>query len=192
MNRELYLKIGRPRNACVACGAEIAVAGVHPSALTHMPEDDEDDMSLPVREDYCSECWGALEEKKFLGFWMARREAPRPDPVKTRKERNQLLLSYFHMLRQEGVELDSIYVLAHLLMKFQVLKWLRTEHSAGGDDAPDHIVFRCVPADEEVTVVARQVSEERAEQIMGEIEAVLDRTREVVPPAAVPAEDQES
>lgn len=175
MVREFFLKIGRPRNACISCGAEISGTGSHPSALSYLPDEDDDDAQEPVREDFCGECWSALEEKKFLGFWMARRETPKPDPVKTRKDRNQLLLSYFDSLREQEGEDDRSYVLAHLLMRFQVLKWLRTLPADAETGQPSRIVFRCVPADEEVTVRSVEVSDERSQEILDDIGRLLQR-----------------
>src|SRR5436190_12596526 len=114
MDKEMYLKIARPQNVCVLCGAEIAKAGKHHSVLlpeteaTNEPDD-------PVRQDYCPACWEKIREKTYFSFWLARREKPKAPKLQSRKERNATLLSYFDYLHQQNdaENAQHLFFLAH-------------------------------------------------------------------------------
>lgn len=198
--KDLYLKIGRPNNCCAACGVEIAYAGRHPSVL-RTPEDPpvmQDDAAepasseatgLPRRDDYCAECWAKVGDHDFLGFWVTRREPPKVRKITTRKERNAGVLAWFDHLRSRKPDEETaqaLFFLAHLLMKYGALKWLRTEEGSG----EELIVFRQVGSDEEVSVAAVDLTEERSEEIKRELDDFLVQyanSDSSLPPA--PAED---
>jgi hypothetical protein len=175
-DKELYLRIGRPQNTCMQCGATIAVAGKHPSALLDpdgpdtAPRED-----TPLRRDYCTECWQNLGEGHYVGYWMARREAPKPRKIRTRKERNAALLSYFEMLRnRESLEgedqAQNLYFLAHLLMKYGVFKWVK---STMGESGAEQIFFRNTTNDEVVEIQPVELEDARIAEMKREIDAYL-------------------
>src|SRR5215204_572071 len=123
MDKDLYLRIGKPQNVCVRCSAQISDAGKHPSALMEQePQSglEGTDQEGPVRQDYCSECWKELAADNFVSFWLARREPPKARKIQNRKERNAALLSYFESLKGKNdlESCQSLFVLAHLLMKY--------------------------------------------------------------------------
>src|SRR5690606_37616474 len=104
IEKDLYLKIGRPHNTCVACGTEISHAGKHPSVLRVggvKPADETElatDPDAPRREDYCGDCWQKYTERDFMGFWVTKREAPKQRKIESKKERNAGLLAWFEHL----------------------------------------------------------------------------------------------
>jgi hypothetical protein len=187
LSREIYLKIARPRNTCAKCGASLATGEHHPSVLAVVPDEEEDAAAEPLREDFCKECWPEVRDRGFYGFWIARREPPKPDGRASRRERNAILLSYFDLLsRDAAANAQRLYVVAHLLMKFQVFRWLRTERD--GDTSAETVVFRNTATDEEVSITATPPDGEVVAAIVDEINQYLDRRPESGPagPAADP------
>ena len=175
MEKEMYLKIGRPQNVCVRCGAPIAQAGKHLSAISSSADTDSADTD-PVREDFCPGCWQELQDKDYFSFWLARRDPPKPRKIQNRKQRNATLLSYFDYLAgQDNPDYaQHVFFLAHLLMKYSVLRWLRTEPPAA-EGAGERIVFRNTVTDDEVAVESVELDDERIAAIKKEIDEYLDR-----------------
>ncbi len=209
VEKDLYLKIGRPTNSCVACGAEIAHAGKHPSILRKAAENaealdgskDADDLG-PRREDYCSKCWQDLSERDFVGYWLAKREPPKVRKIESKKERNAGLLAWFeHLQSQERDEetRQSLFFLAHLLMKYGVFKWQRTETA---EDDSELIFFKATGSEDEVSVATVELSDERSVEIKRELDAFLlqyanlqtepDPGKDEVPAAAEPESETDS
>ncbi len=214
MEKDLYLKIGRPQNVCVLCGTAISVAGKHASVLLspgEVPAADlqpsveapsspariapepsvtrkgrgavqEHDPDGPTRQDYCPACWEKVRQKNYFSFWIARREAPKPRKIKNRKERNAALLAYFDVLVQKNDSAYSqhLFFLAHLLMKFSVLKWVRSDPAteAGGRE---RIVFRNTATDDHVTIDSVILEDEAVARIKREIDEYICRNVEGEP-----------
>lgn len=185
MDKQMYLKISRPQNVCVRCGATIAEAGKHPSAIFEAEEKAKQEDESPLRQDYCSECWGKLNEKEYFSFWMARREKPKVKKIQTRKQRNATLLSYFDFLYQKNDPeyAQHLFFLAHLLMKFSVFRWLKSE-PATEPDGEERIVFRNTATDDVVTITAVSLDEQRLVEIKREIDEFLARATVAEEPAA--------
>jgi len=177
MEKELYLKIGRPRNTCIQCGAPIAEAGKHLSAIKTAAESAESGSSDPIREDFCPECWAKLQERAFYGFWLARREKPGIPKWQTRKERNTTLLAYFDFLNQkpDPENAQHLFYLSHLLMKYHVFQWLRTEPPAD-ENGREKIIFRNTASDDEVIIEAVPLDEEIIASIKKEVDEFLKRS----------------
>jgi hypothetical protein len=180
MDRELYLKIGRPQNVCVKCGAAISHAGKHPSAL-YDPDlslaGQEEDDAEPLRQDFCPSCWAAMRsDKEYFSFWLARRDPPKPKKLQNRKERNATLLSYFDYLcaKQDPEYIQHLYFLAHLLMKYSVLKWVRTDPPEN-EGEPNRIVFRNTVTDDFIAIYEVPLDGERIAAIKKEIDESLQR-----------------
>jgi hypothetical protein len=195
-DKELYLRIGRPQNTCVQCGATISFAGKHPSALLDPDGPDtapREDAAL--RRDYCSDCWAKLGDGHYVGYWMARREPPKPRKIRTRKERNAALVSYFEMLKsRQAMENEdhtqSLYLIAHLLMKYGVFKWVKS--TVAGPGSGEQIFFRNTAADEIVEIQSVELEDARIADIKKEIDAYLatavsaDDSGNAAPPEAEP------
>jgi hypothetical protein len=190
--KDLYLKIGKPNNACASCGAPITHAGKHPSVLLReasAPVTTEDaasdelpglpssqpslDGDSPRREDYCANCWGTLNEKEYYSYWLARREPPKARKIESRKERNAAILAWFDLLRSQTADdenLQAQYFLAHLLMKYGVLKWQRTDTDAAGNEV---IYFRQTGTEDDVAVAAVELNDETTAEIKRKLDEYL-------------------
>ena len=198
MDRELYLKISRPQNTCVKCGAQLAAAGKHPSALYDPelmpPSVEEEAEEQPLRQDFCPKCWNEMRsDKEYFSFWMARREAPKPRKIQNRKQRNTTLLSYFDHLyeKQDPEHVQHLYFLAHLLMKYSVLKWVRTDPPEA-EGEPNRIIFRNTVTDDQVTIYEVPLEGERVAAIKKEIDDYLGRIeQDSAPDADASAPDEE-
>lgn len=118
---EIY-NIGRPMNHCLLCGADIIEQEKHPSMIDYSEMDS-------VRKDYCFNCWQKIENRQFFSFWIAKRIKPGPDKRTTRAERNKILIQLFLSLYNSGEKhryRSHLFLLAHLLMKYNVFKWKET------------------------------------------------------------------
>lgn len=183
MEKEQYLKIGRPQNSCVLCGTTIAVAGKHASVLLSPGEEPPPQQTAgeegPQRQDYCPACWEKARQKNYFSFWIARREPPKPRKLKSRKERNAALLAYFDLLLQKNdpAYAQHLYFLAHLLMKFSVLKWVRSER-ATEQGGRERIVFRNTATDDLVTIDSVPLEDEAVARIKKEIDDYICRNVE--------------
>ncbi len=177
MDREIYLKISKPRAECILCGAPLAEMGKHPSVLLPPAEGtDENEGDIPQRQDYCAECWEKCSQHNYVGFWVARREPPRPRKVQNRRERNARLAAYFDYFYhdQNGQHAGRLFFLAHLLMRYGVLRWLRTEKDP--ETQRERIVYRHVVADEDVVIESVELSDEELVLYKREVEELLAGT----------------
>lgn len=184
MDRELYLKIGKPQNVCIRCNAPIAEAGKHASALlepgsqyiTTPPTEDG-----PVRQDYCTDCWRELAADNFVSFWLARRDPPKPRKIQNRKERNAVLVSYFETLKgkSDTESCQTQFVLAHLLMKYGVFKWVRSETAAAEHE--ERIFFRNAVSEEIVQIESVELEDFQIARIKHDIDHYLSMGLPVPP-----------
>ncbi|MBX7247315.1 MAG: hypothetical protein K1X53_17605 [Candidatus Sumerlaeaceae bacterium] len=189
IDKDIYLKIGRPQNVCVVCGAEIVEAGKHLSAIAADTAAEED---ATIREDYCAECWEKRQDKNYIGFWLARREKPVPRKIQNRKERNAALLALFDYLQQNGQPEHAahLHFLAHLLMKYKIFAWVRTE-PVPDQPGRERVVFRNTVTDDHLTVESVQVTDEEAAAIQKDVDEHLSRWQPDTETAA-PADEVES
>jgi hypothetical protein len=173
MDRDTYLKIQRPADQCLMCEADLVAARKHPSAILMEDED-------MLRRDYCAACWERLSGEEFFSFWIAKRDVV---PARTRilrEERDRMLLAYFERLSTEAQREETSaerearrFFLAHLLMRFRVFRWLRTEHEDG------RIVFQNVQTAEEWSISQVELSDEAVLQVKQEIEIYLRKGEDV-------------
>ena len=176
MDKNMYLKIQRPGDKCLGCGADLIAAHKHPSAVRM----DGAAESLE-RSDYCAECWGKLEEGQYFSHWLAKREAPPERNRISREERNRLLLALFELLSVGGeaegqtgedgalaVDSEAIrYFLGHLLMRFRIFKWHRTEADSG------LIFFENTQSGESYSVQSMELDDETILKIKNVVEECL-------------------
>ncbi|MGC8840235.1 MAG: hypothetical protein ACP5QZ_02120 [Candidatus Sumerlaeaceae bacterium] len=178
MDREIFLRITKPQQQCVLCGAALAEGGKHPSVLlpVEATDADEGEPDIPQRRDYCPSCWQEHTAKDYLGFWITKREAPKPRRVQNRRERNARLAAYFDYFYREGgpIHAARLYFLAHLLMRYGVLRWLRTEHDT--ESQKETIFYRHVINDEEVKVESVELSDEELVALKREVDELLAGT----------------
>lgn len=177
MDREAFLKIAKPQPTCVLCGAALVEIGRHPSALVP-PEGDATDTEedLPRREDYCVRCWEQQTAKQYVGFWITKREPPQPRKVQNRRERNARLAAYFDYFYREDPQTHAprLYFLAHLLMRYGVFKWLRTELDPA--TGRERVWYRHMINDEELSVEGVELTDEDLVAIKREIDELLAGT----------------
>lgn len=174
IDRETYLRIAKPRATCLLCGAPLVDARKHPSVLIPAPAMAESDEDIPQRQDYCSDCWQRRAEKNYLGFWITTRETPQPRKVMNRKERNARLAAYFDFLsrQQDPARVAKQYFLAHLLLRYGVFKWIRTEYDASS--GRERIVCLNLIDDEEIVVESAELDDEQLVAIKQEIDRLLE------------------
>ena len=176
-DKELYLRIGRPHNTCLLCGKPIAGDLKHPSMLAPEPiaagpgasHDDS------LRRDYCSDCWASsAKDEDYVGFWVTGREPPKPRKARTKKERNVARFSWFEAIQsKDDPEMATrLYLLAHLLMKYGVFKWVKSE-AAEAPDFPGKIAFRLTTSEELIWIEAVEPTDQEAAIIKQEIDEYL-------------------
>lgn len=161
-----YFDIRKPENTCTICGASLTDEGHHPSALTEVyPE--------PIRKDYCLSCWKQLQDKQFFSYWLTKRITPPADKRVNRRERNDMLLRLFMALynQHNPANATQLYLLAHLLMKYKVFKWLETRKSDTGEDA---LVFEDTRTGEEVFVAPISITDEEIAEAKKAIDSYLE------------------
>ena len=146
MKKEILQRISKPQPACIKCGAPLMETGMHPAAVIARNGADLFDAAPEeiMREDFCTECWEKSEEREaFLAHWLAKREPPKPGKARTRKERAAMLDQWFGWWQDqpESLERDRhLYIIAHLLMKYLILRWQKTVQT--DTDSPPLIYFK--------------------------------------------------
>jgi hypothetical protein len=117
--RDSYLHVARPRNACLLCAAPLNVDGRHPSVIV-LSEKEE-----AIRQDFCPTCWGRMVEKGYFSYWVTKRvNAPSAEQRRlARGERNEALWRLFSALHATGNNelAPQLFFIAHLLMRYKVL-----------------------------------------------------------------------
>ncbi len=179
MDKNLYLKIQRPGDTCVNCGADLVAAHKHRSSVKI--DDAEENLE---RRDFCNACWAEMaKEEHFFSGWLAKREVPEERNTISRQDRNRLLLALFELMTAGGdsgsedggeVEPESVrYFLGHLLMRFRVFKWHRTEAESGT------IFFENVQNGETYSVQAMELDDESIVKIKKVIEEFLRKGQDL-------------
>lgn len=168
MDREAYLQIHRPANECVLCGASLLESGRHPSAI------DDKDEGEPERRDFCQECWGKRDDHKYFCQWLVKRTRPEPNRRLAKAERNDVLWRLFSALagRQEPQTEAHVFLLAHLLMKYGILKWRANRREP---DGANWILFEHPQTNEEFKVRERSLGDEALIQTLQEIEDLVGK-----------------
>ncbi len=189
MERDNYLQIGRPSNECALCGRALAEIGRHPSVIDEPEEKtdrkskdkarnkdkEKDKESDPTpRRDFCPECWSKAKDLKYFSFWLARRTRPAPNRKLAKAERNEVLWRLFSALttRQEPETEPQRFLLAHLLMKYGVLRW---QANSTDEEGLACIVFEHTPTGEPYRVREHAMDEAALVQTLQEIEALVAR-----------------
>ena len=168
MEREEYLQIHRPSNQCVLCGGSLVEEGHHPSVLK------ESESGEPTREDFCRKCWDNIQDRKYFSFWLAKRVRPEPNRRLAKAERNEVLWRLFNALtsqRDSKTELH-IFLLAHLLMKYGILRWKSNQPD---EDGVNCILFEHPQTNEEFKVRERALGDEALVQTLKEIEDLVGK-----------------
>ena len=168
MDRESYLQVNRPANECALCGASLVDQGHHPSVI------EEQEGGEAARRDFCSTCWSNLTDQKYFSFWLVKRARPEPNRRLAKAERNEVLWRLFSALsgRRESQTEPHLFLLAHLLMKYGILKWKANRHD---EEGANWIVFEHPQTSEEFKVRERALGDEALVRTLKEIEDLVGK-----------------
>ena len=161
-----YFDIRKPQNICTICSTSLTDEPHHPSVLTDVyPE--------PIRKDYCLACWKQLQDKQFFSYWLTKRITPPADKKINRQERNDMLLRLFMALynQEDPANATQLYLLAHLLMKYKVFKWLETRQGPTGEDA---LVFEDTRTGEEIFVAPIAITDDQIAEAKKAVDSYLE------------------
>ena len=159
-------EIGKPSDVCLQCGKQLEEFEKHPSALETSDEE-------IARKDFCPVCWKNIKKQDFYIYWMTKRiQKTAEDKKISRKDKGEILLRFFTMLRnREDDEYKShLFILAHLLMKYGVFKFLR---NVVDNEEISVIVFECDMLDEEIRIEEIDHADEHLVEVRKEIERHL-------------------
>ncbi|MBN1475628.1 hypothetical protein JXA47_02640 [Candidatus Sumerlaeota bacterium] len=124
--------IHRPANTCANCGAPLEAVPKHASRLVESSGGEEE----VVRQDFCPACQAEARAGEFHSRWLAQRPAPPPPPKReTRRAQAAALREEFYRLSDQPEpsddDLDTLFLLAHLLMKTGGFRWRETDEEEG-------------------------------------------------------------
>lgn len=172
MDRDQYLQVDRPGNQCVLCGQSLVEQGRHPSVLNEGSTAEGDEKFQ--RTDFCSICWEKLPDRNYFSFWLAKRTRPESNRRLAKSERNEILWRLFSALSTHpGPETHTqLFILAHLLMKYGLLRWRSNQSDAEG---VNWIVFEHAPTGEECRVREIPLGDATLIQTLQEIENLVAR-----------------
>lgn len=97
------IKIEKSSNYCLSCNKLLTDEEHHPSILK---EEDSKETGFE-RKDYCNDCWQKVQDKNYFLFWIKKRIKIRKDKKISKKERNQIILSYFIHILSRNEELNQ-------------------------------------------------------------------------------------
>jgi len=97
------IKIEKSSNYCLSCNKLLTDEEHHTSILK---EEDSQETGFE-RKDYCNDCWQKIQDKNYYLFWIKKRIKIRKDKKISKKERNQIILSYFNHLTIRNEELNQ-------------------------------------------------------------------------------------
>ena len=175
MAKDIYLKIKRAADSCLMCGTGLEEGPKHLSAIRLGGEEEVE------RRDYCTTCWDRLEDEEFYSYWIAKREKSEERTKISKPERNRLILAMFERISQgpdaetedEPSRTEKLFFLAHLLMRFRVFRWVRTDHENG------KICFASVQSDDEWLIDQVDLNDESVLTIKQEIEEYLRKGEDI-------------
>lgn len=181
LEREYLQHVHRPGRVCALCGVSLAEQKRHPSVLMEEATGDE----IP-RRDFCPQCWGRMTERTYFSYWFAQRLAPpAPNRRLAKAERNEALWRLFNALAAQQLQEHEphLFLLAHLLMKYGVLKWKENRPEAeAGPGALGWVVFEHPQTGEEYKVRERPLNDTALERVITEIDQLV--AKEVDPSVA--------
>ena len=183
------IKIEKSSNYCLSCNKLLTDEDRHTSILVK----EESKETGFERKDYCNDCWKKIQDKNYYLFWIKKRIKIKKDKNISKKERNQIILSYFNYLQSKDKEtilkdeaiaqeqdIESVnqtidykyhlYFISHLLMKYGVFKWKKDIRDEEGSI---NIIFENRYTDEVVIIKDAQPSVETITTIKQDLQAFL-------------------
>lgn len=162
-------EINRPGETCLMCGKSLDQIERHRSALST----DEENQVL-LRYDYCSECWETVKEQPFFSKWITRRVIKNTE---TERAQRQNLREGACRIFQETLQSDTLnrsarlYILAHLLLRLRVLKWLG--HEILEETGEQVLVFEDIKSHERVTIPHVRLNEQEISEAQSFVDEII-------------------
>jgi hypothetical protein len=167
IGKEKLLTLERPQPVCAECGAALEALERNPTRLT-VKEDE------PRRADFCPDCWRFAKEEARQAYWQTKREKKeKRAPRLSRREKAVAVRALFEGLweQRDREAVDAhLYFLAHLLLRWGGLKWVRNEADEGGREV---IVFEHPTTGDVLEIPAVDAEEEAIAAIQTRIEDFL-------------------
>ena len=177
IQRDQLLSLQRPKSHCHECGVALDEFDRHPTRL-RMLEDE------PERADFCPDCWEFVKEEAYHSYWITRRVRREKRAVKlSRRERAVAARALFESLweKREQEEIDAhLYFLAHLLLRWGGLKWVRNDVDSEGREI---IVFENPATGDPIEIRSVDISQESISETKEHIEEFL---RQYAPESEIP------
>jgi len=123
-----------------------------------------------VRRDFCQECWSDQFRDEAFSFWQAR--VPKKEEKKRIFLDDTVLVDFFKRLTEAEDESKQgfCFVLALILMRKRVLKYVSTEQKPGGLEV---WIMKLTGDDKEYKVPNPHLDDEQIEKIRAELTNVL-------------------
>lgn len=171
LGKDQLLTLERPQAVCAECGAQLGGMDRTPTRLRQADKE----KGRPLqRADFCPDCWEFAKDEARQAYWLTRREKKeKRAPKLSRREKAVAVRALFESLwetRDSGDVEAHVYFLAHLLLRWGGLKWLRNERAEDGGEV---IVFENPTTGDTVEVPAVDAGEETIAAIRDRIEAFL-------------------
>ncbi len=114
------------------------------------------------RYEYCPDCWDDKFREESFSFWKAR--VPGREEKKKLLVDNEILIEFFKRLTESDDESKQgfIFVLALILMRKRILKYLNTKTT---DDGKEIWIMKLSKEDKEYHIVNPHLDDQQIEQI---------------------------
>ncbi|NLE29213.1 MAG: hypothetical protein GX629_06055 [Phycisphaerae bacterium] len=149
--------------ACCKCERPFQEQEVYQATLNEVKDGFE-------RRDFCSECWSDQIRDESFSFWQAR--VPRKEEKKKVFVDDGVLVDFFKRLSEadEQEKQGFCFVLALILMRKRLLKYLSTETTESGQEV---WVMKLTGEAKEYRICNPQLDDEKVAKIQMELSEVL-------------------
>jgi hypothetical protein len=149
--------------ACCKCERAFAEQEVYQATLNEVKDGFE-------RRDYCGQCWNDQLRDESFSFWQAK--VPRKEEKKQLFVDDTVLVDFFKRLSETDDEEKQgfCFVLALILMRKRLLKYLSTEQKKSGQEV---WVMKLTGDTKEYKICNPQLDDEEITKIQSELSNVL-------------------
>ena len=166
-------EINRPGETCLMCGKSLDHIERHRSALS---SDDENQVLL--RYDYCSDCWETVKDQPFFCNWITRRVIKNTESERAQRQnlRERACRIFLETLQADASNRSArLYILAHLLLRLRVLKWLG--HEILEDTGERILVFEDIRSHERVVIPHVRLNEEELSEAQRFVDEIVKMSK---------------
>jgi len=122
------------------------------------------------RYDYSADAWEGPPEEGLIGWWKS--TMPTRESKRARLAPNEVLLHFFHEIRQRPDEQDTLFVLALLLIRRRVMRLEESDRAEEGEGGESMALY--CPRDETTYQVhSAHLSEQRIDEIQNRLAGLL-------------------